>query len=204
LVIDDREENRLVALNMLEPLGFNIAEAADGQTGLDMAIQMRPDLIITDVHMSVMDGLEMTRRLRQLPDFATTPIIASPATLSQVDMQESLDAGCSSFFPKPIELNGLLAEVQRLLKLRWIYEALPEPIQALATTDDESELVLPPLEELTALCVAAQGGFITDVQQEANRIKQLAPEYVAFANRVLELSQQFDDEAILRLLEPCL
>ncbi|HEY9906209.1 MAG TPA: ATP-binding protein, partial [Thermosynechococcaceae cyanobacterium] len=106
LVIDDREENRLVAINMLEPLGFKLAEAADGQTALDLALQMRPDLIITDVHMAVMDGLEMTRRLRQLPDFTSTPIIASPATLSQVDMQDSIDAGCTSFFPKPLEFNG--------------------------------------------------------------------------------------------------
>ncbi|MFB2767764.1 ATP-binding protein [Pelatocladus sp. BLCC-F211] len=201
LVIDDRQENRLVAVNMLEPLGFKLAEAKNGQAGLDTAIQMRPDLIITDIHMSGMDGLEMTRRLRQLPDFASTPIIASPATLSQVDMQASLDAGCSSFFPKPIEFTGLLAELQRLLQLQWVYEAVPELTQAVATTDDEGDLVLPSPEELTALYAAIQGGFITDVQQEANRIKQLAPEYVAFANRVLELSQNFDDEAILRLLE---
>jgi signal transduction histidine kinase/DNA-binding NarL/FixJ family response regulator len=202
LVVDDRQENRLVLVNMLEPLDFKLAEAHNGQAGLDTALQTRPDLIITDVHMSMMDGLEMTRRLRQLPDFATTPIIASPATLSQVDIQASLDAGCNSFFPKPIDFTGLFAELQRLLQLQWIYEALPEPTQVVATTDDEVGLVLPPPAELTALYTAVQGGFMTDVQQEAQRIKQLAPEYAAFANRVMELSQQFDDEAILRLLEP--
>jgi CheY-like chemotaxis protein len=202
LVIDDYEENRLVAINMLEPLGFKLAEADNGQGGFDMAQQICPDLIITDVHMSVIDGLEMTRRLRQLPNFATTPIIASPATLSQVDMQSSLDAGCNSFFPKPIELNGLLAEIQRLLKLQWIYETESEPTQVVATTNNEIDLVMPSPKELTALYAAAQGGFITDMQQEANRIKQLSPEYVAFANRVLELSQQFDDEGIVKLLAP--
>ncbi|GAA6617968.1 ATP-binding protein [Scytonema sp. NUACC26] len=200
LAIDDRPENRLVVVNMLEPLGFKLVEADNGLAGLETALQMRPDLIITDVHMSVMDGLEMTRRLRQLPDFATTPIVASPATLSQVDMQASLDAGCSCFFPKPIEFMGLLAELQRLLQLQWVYEALPERTQAVTTSDDE-EIVLPPLTELTALHTAVRGGFMTDVQQEALRIKQVAPEYAAFANRVLELSQKFDDEAILSLLE---
>ncbi|HLP89855.1 MAG TPA: ATP-binding protein [Nostocaceae cyanobacterium] len=202
LVIDDHQENRLVVINMLEPLEFKLAEANNGQAGLDAALQMRPDLIITDVHMAVMDGLEMTRRLRQLPDFTTTPIIASPATLSQVDMQASLNAGCNSFFPKPVEFNALLAEIQRFLQLQWIYEAVPEPIAVVANTDHKIGLVLPPPAELTALYTAVQGGFMTDVQREAQRIKQLAPEYAAFANRVLELSQQFDDEAILRLLEP--
>jgi signal transduction histidine kinase/DNA-binding NarL/FixJ family response regulator len=202
LVIDDREENRLVAVNMLEPLGFKVAEAGDGQTGLDMAIQMRPDLIITDVHMSIMNGLEMTRRLRQLSDFATTPVIASSATLSQVDIQSSLDAGCSSFFPKPIEFTGLLAELQRLLKFQWIYETEKEVTQLTVNNVDRVDLMMPPGAELAALYAAAQGGFITDIQQEANRLKQLSSEYTAFANRVLELSQQFDDEAILRLIQP--
>lgn len=187
---------------MLEPLGFKVLEAGDGQTGLDQAIQIRPDLIITDIHMAGMNGLEMTRRLRQLPDFAKIPIIASPATLSHVDMQESLDAGCSSFFPKPIELMGLLAELQRHLALQWIYESNPDMAQVTSSDGNEPALVVPPASELISLYAAAQGGFITDIQQEANRIKQLAPEYAAFANRILELSHQFDDEAILRLLEP--
>jgi signal transduction histidine kinase/DNA-binding NarL/FixJ family response regulator len=202
LAIDDREENRLVVVNMLEPLGFKVAEASDGQAGFDLAIQMRPDLIITDVAMAEMDGLEMTRRLRKLPDFAQTPIVASPASLSQVDVQESLDAGCNSFFPKPIEFTGLLAELQRHLKLQWIYETKTETTQSTVNDADEVDLVMPPPEELTRLYAAAQGGFINDVQQEALRLKQLSPEYAAFANKVMELSQQFDDEAILRLIEP--
>ncbi|BAZ07827.1 ATP-binding protein [Calothrix sp. NIES-3974] len=203
LVVDDREENRLVTMNMLEPLGFEVAEAENGQQGLDIAQKIRPDLIITDVHMAVMDGLEMTRQLRQMVDFAQTPIIASPATLSQVDMQDSVDAGCSSFFPKPLDFNGLLAEIKRLLNLEWIWAENPN---VEITEDDNStqtaEIVFPPPEELAALYTAAQGGFMSEVQQEANRLKQLAPKYIPLANKILELSQQFDDEGILQLLEP--
>ena len=202
LAIDDREENRLVIVNMLEPLGFQVAEADNGQAGFDITLQMRPDLIITDVHMPIMDGLEMTRRLRQLPHFATMPIVASSATLFEVDMQASLDAGCSSFFPKPIEFTGLIAELQRHLELQWIYETEKEATQPTVSNADQLDLIIPPGEELAALYAAAQAGFISDIQQEANRLKQLAPEYTAFANRVLELSQQFDDEGILRLMEP--
>ncbi|MEG3842158.1 ATP-binding protein, partial [Microcoleus sp. herbarium14] len=202
LVIDDRTENRLVIINMLEPLGFQVAEADNGQAGLDAALQMQPDLMITDVHMAVMDGLEMTRRLRQLPEFATTPIIASPATLSQVDIQESLDAGCNSFFPKPIEFTRLLAELQRHLELQWIYqETEPDVIQITVSKAHQVRIVMPPPAELAALYLAAEGGFMSDIHQEADRLKQLAPEYIAFANRVLELSQQFDEEAIIRLIE---
>lgn len=203
MVIDDREENRLVIINMLEPLGFKMIEANSGQTGLDTAIQMQPDLIFTDVHMAGMDGLEMTRRLRQMPDFATIPIVASPATLSQVDIQESLDAGCNSFFPKPIEFTELLAQLQRHLEFQWIYaESEPDVIQITVSNPHEVSMAIPPAAELAALYVAAKGGFMSDIHQEAHRLKQLSPEYITFANRVLALSQQFDEEAIIRLIEP--
>ncbi|BAY13449.1 ATP-binding protein [Calothrix sp. NIES-2098] len=202
LVIDDRQENRAVVMGMLAPLGFKVAEADDGQAGLDRALQMRPDLIITDVMMSKMNGLEMTRRLRQLLDFAKTPIIASPASLSQVDMQEAIDAGCSSFFPKPIEFTALLGELQRHLELRWIYETIPEATESAIAVANPTELVVPSAAELSAIYQAAQDGFMSDIQQEANRLKQLNPQYAPFANKLLELSQRFDDEGILNLLAP--
>ncbi|MDF0555845.1 ATP-binding protein [Kamptonema sp. UHCC 0994] len=202
LAIDDRRENRAVLMGMLEPLGFKMAEADDGQTGLEVALQMRPDLIITDVMMSKMDGLEMTRRLRELPDFANMPIIASPASLSQVDMQDAIAAGCNSFFPKPVEFNGLLGELQRHLDLQWIYETLPETEELSATVSDSVDWVVPPREELAVLYRATQDGFMADIQQEANRLKQLNPQYATFSNKILELSQMFNDEAIINLLEP--
>ncbi len=201
LVIDDRRENRAVVVGMLQPLGFLLAEASDGQTGLEVALQMRPDLIITDVMMSQMTGLEMTRRLRQLPDFAQTPIIASPASLSQVDMQEAMDAGCNSFFPKPIEFTGLLAELQRHLELQWIYSAPKEEDASAVSVANPTDWVVPPANELAVLYQAAQDGFMADIQQEANRLRQITPEYVPFANKILELSHKFDDEAIINLLQ---
>jgi CheY-like chemotaxis protein len=201
-VIDDRQENRAVVMGMLAPLGFKLAEADDGQAGLDRALQMRPDLIVTDVMMSKMNGLEMTRRLRQLPDFVRTPIIASPASLSQVDMQEAMDAGCTSFFPKPIEFTALLGELQRHLELQWIYETIPEAGESSVVVANPVDLVVPLPAELTAIYQAAQDGFMSDIQQEANRLKEINPQYTPFANKLLELSQKFDDEAILTLLEP--
>lgn len=204
LVIDDRRENRAVAIGMLEPLGFKMAEADDGQTGMEKALQIRPDLIITDVMMSNMNGLEMTRRLRELPDFVKVPIIASPASLSQVDMQDAIAAGCNSFFPKPVEFNGLLGELQRHLELQWIYEAAPEVDELSPKVSDLLDWVVPPREELVVIYQAAQDGFMADIQQEANRLKQLNPQYATFSNKILELSQIFDDEAIVNLLETCI
>jgi signal transduction histidine kinase/ActR/RegA family two-component response regulator len=200
LVIDDHPENRAVVIGMLSPLGFKVAEADDGQSGLELAIQLRPDLIITDVMMSQMNGLEMTRRLRQVPSFSKTPIIASPATLSRVDVQATIEAGCNSFFPKPFDFMGLLGELQRYLELQWIYEA-PE-VQLPGKTEASTAWVVPPAAELVLLHQAAKDGFMGDIQQEATRLKQLNTQYAPFANRILALSQKFDDEEILELLRP--
>jgi len=200
LVVDDHLENRSVIVNFLEPLGFKVLEAHNGQQGLDRILRDRPDLIITDVLMPVMDGLEMTRRLRQLPDFATVPIIASPASLSHVDRQESIDAGCDSFFPKPIEFEGLLGQLQRFLNITWVYETREVLARSPALLEPQ-ELIAPPPAELRTLYEAAKGGFITEIQQEANRLKLLDTQYLPFANKLLELSQQFDDSAILNLVE---
>lgn len=201
LVIDDHRENRAVVIGMLEPLGFKMMEADNGQTGLDKAIQMHPDLIITDIMMSQMNGLEMTRRLRQLSDFAQLPIIASPASLSQVDMQETVDAGCNSFFPKPIEFTGLLRELQRYLELHWIYETPTQTDATSAEEDNPTDWLVPASAELIVMYQAAQDGFMADIQQEANRLKQLNPQYAPFANKLLDLSQKFDDEGIINLLQ---
>lgn len=201
LVVDDHDENRSVLVNMLEPLGFRVIEATDGQTGLHHALQQHPNLIITDVLMPEMDGLEMTRQLRQISEFASLPIIASPASLSHVEKQESLDAGCSSFFPKPIEFERLLQELQTHLGVEWVYEVqlssvAPDPVAA-----SVEDMVIPAAHELVALHRAAQAGLVRNVQQAASDLKQMNSCYAPFANRILELAQKFEIEAILQLIE---
>ncbi len=201
LVIDDHAENCSVVVNMLEPLGFKVTAAADGQAGLDCAIALRPDLIITDIVMPKLNGLDMTRRLRQLSDFQDLPIIASPASLSHVEKQESLDAGCSAFLPKPIDLELLLQELEQLLSLTWLYGELTTPDVSQPATEPNKTLIVPSQSELASLYRAARGGFIDEIQQEAEALKQLNPNYATFANQLIDLAQQFEDEAIIQLIE---
>lgn len=204
LVVDDHPENRLVLVNMLEPLGFTVVEAQNGKIGYETALQTRPDLIITDVVMPTMNGLDMTRKLRQHEGFERTPIIASPASLSQVDQADSFAAGCDRFFPKPIQLDALLDEFATLLPLTWVYrETAPTETQPEVTAPIASATtIIPPAAELQPLYIAAQGGFIQDIQQEAQRLRDLSPDYADFANQLLDLAQDFDDEGILTLIRP--
>jgi signal transduction histidine kinase/DNA-binding NarL/FixJ family response regulator len=203
LVVDDYDKNRSVMISMLEPLGFHVFSAHNGQEGLEQATQIHPDLIITDLLMPEMDGITMTRRLRQLPGFSKTPILASSASISLVDPQESLNAGCNSFFPKPVDYDTLLRELQTHLHLTWTYaDSSSAPVAESGDRPLNPDLIFPAPNELTTLYQLAQAGLVSPIQQEANRLKHLNSEYASFANRVLELAQDFEIDTILHLLEP--
>ena len=198
LVIDDAFANRSVITGMLKPIGFEVIEAANGQEGIEKATQLKPDLIITNLTMPVMDGLEMTQRLRRLPDCQDALVIASSASVFEIDRQKSREAGCNDFIPKPIQSEELLEKIQNCLGVVWITELLDE----LTTNHQETdEIIAPPPAELVTLYQAAQIGDIAGVEAEANRLRQLAPNYVAFADRLLQLAQEFEEQEILHLVE---
>ncbi|WP_325481534.1 ATP-binding protein [Piscinibacter sp.] len=119
LVVDDVIENRMVLVDMLQPLGFVTYEAGDGRAGLEQAQAVKPDMILMDNVMPVMNGLEATRRLRALPVFKDVPVIAISASASQSDMDEAAQAGATDFLPKPFRAAQLLSLLERHLGLRF-------------------------------------------------------------------------------------
>jgi signal transduction histidine kinase/CheY-like chemotaxis protein len=199
LIVDDRWENRSLIVNMLEPIGFEVIEAGNGQEGLEKAHECLPDLIITDLAMPVMNGLEMTQRLRKSASFKDAIIIASSASVFSFDRQQSREAGCNEFVPKPVQSEELLNQLQHYLELEWIYEVKDElTSQTQDASVPMSEIVIPPAQELTALHKAARRGYILDIQEEAKRLKQLDPQYAVFADKIIELAEAFEDEAIVK------
>ena len=199
LIVDDRWENRSVIINMLEPIGFEVIEAENGKEGLEKAHEFQPNLIITDLAMPVMDGFEMTQHLRS--EAFNDIIIASSASVLSFTRQQSWEAGCNDFIPKPVQNEELLSQLKNYLNLKWIYEAKAELI---SLTEDLSlpinEMLIPPPNKLNSLLKAAKSGYILDIQEEANRLKQLDINYAPFANKIIELAQAFEDEAIVKLI----
>ena len=102
LVIDDKWSNRSVIVNMLEPLGFEVLEAIDGLDGLAKAQAFQPDCVILDLVMPGMDGFEVTRHLRTLPELTGVVAIAISASVFDFDRQQSQAVGCDDFLPKPV------------------------------------------------------------------------------------------------------
>ncbi|HEY9597009.1 MAG TPA: ATP-binding protein, partial [Cyanophyceae cyanobacterium] len=122
LVVDDRRENRSVLVNLLNPLGFEVLEARDGQEALHKAVEFKPDIIFMDLVMPVMNGFAATERLRQEAHLKNTVIIATSASVLDCDRWSSREMGCNDFLSKPIQLKELLEQLQDHLGLEWIYE----------------------------------------------------------------------------------
>ena len=199
LVVDDVAENRAVVVDMLDHLGFEMVEAVNGREGLRKAQALLPELILMDIVMPEMDGLEATRRLRQLPDFKDLPIIAISASASIEDEKISLAAGVNTFLPKPVDLGRLLTQIAVLLKLDWTYEL--SRASPLAEPQKAGPLVAPPAQEMDILLRLAREGDMRGLLRQATRLTELDQRYLPFANQLRLLAQGFESKAILRLVE---
>jgi len=115
LVVDDHPVNRRVIRLFLEPFECDLVEVENGQEALDALAQRPIDLVLMDVNMPVMDGLEATRRLRQDPRFSRLPVIALTADVMSAQIKTCLDAGCDAHVAKPIDLRNLLSVMDRCL-----------------------------------------------------------------------------------------
>ncbi|MCU0565564.1 MAG: ATP-binding protein [Oculatellaceae cyanobacterium Prado106] len=190
LVIDDRWENRSVLVNLLEPLGFLMSEAENGQQGLDQMRQVQPDLTITDIAMPVMDGFAMLQQVRAAEDLRSLKIIVSSASVAQTDRQMAIEAGGDDFLSKPVDVNELLLLLQQYLQLTWKYET--ETLEGdLSPAKSLTEQAIPPAEILHSLLQLAQQGEIKRLRQQVEQLMQTGDRYMDFATSILQLARQF-------------
>ncbi len=107
LIVEDNPQNMRLIEMTLRSGEYALLRAVDGEEALAVAIRESPDLIIMDIQLPKMSGLEVTQRLRQLPEFANTPIIALTAYAMKGDEEKFLQAGCSVYLAKPINTREL-------------------------------------------------------------------------------------------------
>lgn len=116
MVVEDNRLNMLLASDYLKLNGFEVIEASDGEQALLMVSSERPDLILMDIQMPGIDGLEVTRRLKEDPSTRTISIIAMTALAMQGDEKMCLNAGCDDYIRKPVNLDEMIAKVEKLLR----------------------------------------------------------------------------------------
>ena len=116
LIVEDNPQSMKLILMTLRPHNYNLLEATDGEEALKIANREKPDLIIMDIQLPKMNGLELTRRLRQTPALRHIPIVAITAYAMKGDEEKIVKAGCNAYFPKPINTRELPVVIAEMLQ----------------------------------------------------------------------------------------
>lgn len=116
LYIEDNVGNRMLVKRILEAEGHSVKEAVDGPSGLKMAAEEQFDLILLDINLPEIDGYDLARRLRSMPNLESVPILAVTANVMQGDRERTLAAGCNGYIQKPIDVDRLPEQIMAALQ----------------------------------------------------------------------------------------
>jgi len=200
LVVDDIESNRLLLINILEPLGFELTQARDGQEAIEKAKAFVPDVILMDLRMPGLDGWEAVRQIRQIPSLAQTYIIAISASASQADRLNCEDAGIDAFLVKPIEWSVLTDLLARHLHLQWQYAAADGTSGHQGSAEPMEQYLAPPRQELMTLYDLARKGKISQLLTRARDLSQPGTPYLDFAEQLSALTSRYQIKQIQTML----
>jgi two-component system cell cycle response regulator DivK len=115
LIVEDTEDNRQIMRDLLSSAGYALIEAKTGAEGVSMAKEHKPDLILMDIQLPIMDGYEATRRIKKEPELHAIPIIAVTSYALAGDEAKTRAAGCDAYIAKPFSPRQLLLKVRELL-----------------------------------------------------------------------------------------
>jgi two-component system cell cycle response regulator DivK len=115
LIVEDTEDNRQIMRDLLTGAGYDLLEAHDGGAGVTMADEHKPDLILMDFQLPVLDGYEATRRIKANPATRDIPVIAVTSYALSGDEAKAMEVGCSGYIAKPFSPRNLLAKVREFL-----------------------------------------------------------------------------------------
>ncbi|WP_392535426.1 ATP-binding protein [Nostoc sp. C117] len=193
LTADDKWENRSVIVNLLEPVGFTVIEASQGEEGWEKALAHKPDLIITDLVMPILDGFEFIGRLRQSEQFKEITIIASSASVFAADQYKSIDLGADAFLPKPVEAETLLEMLRQFLHLEWIFDSKLDTIKKnyAGNSEQANEMIYPANEVLEQLLELVQDGDIQTILEMAEQLSASNQQLRVFTQQLVQLASNF-------------
>jgi signal transduction histidine kinase/DNA-binding NarL/FixJ family response regulator len=199
LVVDDIDANRFVLADTLGQLGFEIEQAANGLEALKAAQSTPTDLVLMDVRMPVMDGLETMRQMRQNPELSHVPIIAVSAGVTKNEQEECLAAGAKAFLTKPIDEASMLKQIGSLLDLTWINDIPQQTLPAMNYPGEH--FVLPEPEQMESLRDLAKTGNMRAISEKAESLATSDARYRPFADKITELARGYQSRALLHMME---
>jgi len=118
LLIEDNEQNLYLTTFLLERSGFKVVPARSGPEGIALAVRIRPDLILLDIQLPLMDGYAVARELRKNQELQDVPIVAVTSYAMAGDREKTLEAGCTGYIEKPIDPDTFRSEIEKHLSSR--------------------------------------------------------------------------------------
>ncbi len=201
LVVDDRSENRQLLLKLLEPIGFQVKKATNGQEAIEMWQNWQPHLVWMDMRMPVINGYEATQQIKSHLQGQATIIIALTASTLEEEKAVVLSAGCDDFVRKPFREEIIFEKMAHYLGVRYVYENLDY--------EDNSELVS--IEKLTAEALAimseewleqlSEAASLIDEQLISQLLVQIPQEHKTLAKAIQKQMDDFDFDRIMNLAQ---
>lgn len=201
LLVDDNIDNLSLLVSLLEPLGFEIVTAENGLQALRQALAQPPAMVILDLVMPEMDGLETVREMRRRQEMDGIPIIGISATVTDNGHKSEFSAICDDFLGKPIRIEQLLEKIQTHLGIEWLTSQNRKTPAATWEIEKGKPFELPPPEELEQLHDLAMRGDMRGIQAWAAEIETRDGRYCHFTAKLRELAGRFKIKTILALVK---
>jgi len=201
LVVDNDAANRRLIARMFGGVGLEALEAANGAEALRIAAAERPDLIVTDLAMPTMSGLELARKVRADHELHSLPIVAVSASASIFTREEAIGAGCNHFLAKPIRADELFGVVGKLLELVWQTVEVRAASNAVARAAAAIDGVQVNATWATELYDLAMQGDVKELLARAESAAESDPTGLPVYHEVQRLARKFDIKGIRRVLQ---
>ena len=199
LVADDTEANRTILTQALIGWGFEVCQAVNGLEAVTLAKAAPPDLMLLDIRMTAMNGVDAMLQIQRNPNLSMIPIIAVSAGVTEDEETACVKAGAKAFLTKPLETSLMLQEIGRLLELTWIQG--PSQQGPSLTSDRVEPFVVPEAAQMDCLRDLARAGNMRAIREKADELMVLDTRYRPFADRLSQLALGCQSKAVLRLVE---
>ncbi|MEW5789502.1 MAG: ATP-binding protein [Pseudomonadota bacterium] len=203
LVVDNERTDRELLASVLEPLGFQLAQAASGAECLDLLPRFRPHLVFMDLAMPGMDGWETIRRIRQgalRGEYEDMEIAVISANAFDKDLDNDAGISAGEFFTKPVRMDELLDWIGQRLELDWVEAGMPLAVAPPPAPPTPPRLEPPPAEQLRALDEQVVLGFPRGIQARLEQIEALDPRHAEFVAVMRQLAGRFQFDAMREIL----
>jgi PAS domain S-box-containing protein len=197
LIVDDRQTNRQVLTEWFSQLGFDISEAPNGIQAISLAQNIKPDIIVMDLLMPGLNGFDTALKLREIPAISNIVMIATSASIADLEDEQYKKAGFNDFLSKPIDLEKLSEIIKRHMHIEWVYEKISEE-------EGLESFTIPPVEELNILHELILRGDMLQLSKRAQHIEKLGKKYVPFARKLKMLADTFQERRIDAMIEDAL